>query len=96
GLVRTMAWELGPHNIRVNLISPGPVEGERITRVIRNLAALHGISEENAQHTFLRDSPLARMVPPTDVANAAVFLASDLSGSTTGEDLNVAAGIVMH
>jgi enoyl-[acyl-carrier-protein] reductase (NADH) len=36
------------------------------------------------------------MAPPADVANAAVFLASDLSGSTTGEDFNVSGGIVMY
>lgn len=96
GLMRTLAWELGPHNIRVNLISPGPVEGERITRVIHDLAVLRGISVEDAQRSFMRDSPLTRMAPPTDIANAAVFLASDLSGSTTGEDFNVSVGITMY
>lgn len=96
GLVRTLAWELGPHNIRVNLISPGPVEGERIVRVIQNMASIQGISQEEAQRLFLRDTPLARMIPPEDIANAALFLASDLSGSTTGEDLNVSAGITMY
>ena len=96
GLVRTLAWELGPHNIRVNLISPGPVEGERIERVMRDMANAQGISTAEAQRLFLRDAPLARMVPPTDIANAAVFLASDLSGSTTGEDFNSSAGIAMY
>jgi NAD(P)-dependent dehydrogenase (short-subunit alcohol dehydrogenase family) len=96
GLTRTLAWELGPHNIRVNLISPGPIEGERITNVIRELARLRGISSEEAQRSFLRDAPLGRMAPASDVANAAVYLASDLSGSTTGEDLNVSVGITMY
>ncbi len=96
GLTRTLAWELGPHNIRANLISPGPVEGERIIRVMRDMASVQGISNEEAQRLFLRDSPLARMSPPSDIANAAVFLASDLSGSTTGEDLNVSVGITMY
>lgn len=96
GLVRTLAWEVGPSNIRVNLISPGPVEGERIGRVLEGMASAQGITTEEARHLFLRDSPLERMAPPTDIANAAVFLASDLSGSTTGEDLNVSAGIVMY
>lgn len=96
GLVRTLAWELGPHNIRVNLISPGPVEGERIVRVLHDLARAQGISPEEAQRLFVRDAPLAHMVPPADIANAAVFLASDLSGSTTGEDFNVSAGIAMY
>ena len=96
GLVRTLAWEVGPHNIRVNLISPGPVEGERIGRVLEHMASAQGISNEEARRLFLRDSPLGRMAPPADVANAAVFLASDLSGSTTGEDFNVSGGIVMY
>ncbi|HEX4716717.1 MAG TPA: SDR family oxidoreductase [Ktedonobacteraceae bacterium] len=96
GLVRTLAWEVGPHNIRVNLISPGPVEGERIGRVLEGMASAQGISNEEARRLFLRDSPLGRMAPPADVANAAVFLASDLSGSTTGEDYNVSGGIVMY
>lgn len=96
GLVRTLAWETGPYNIRVNLISPGPVEGERIGRVLRDMAAAHHISIEEARQQFLRDTPLDRMVPPADIANAAVFLASDLSGSTTGEDMNVSSGIAMY
>lgn len=96
GLMRTLAWETGPYNIRVNLISPGPVEGERIGRVMHDMASAQGISVEEARKLFLRDSPLGRMAPPADIANAAVFLASDLSGSTTGEDLNVSGGIVMY
>jgi NAD(P)-dependent dehydrogenase (short-subunit alcohol dehydrogenase family) len=96
GLVRTLAWETGPYTIRVNLISPGPVEGERIGRVLQNMASTQGISLEEASRLFLRDSPLERMAPPEDIANAAVFLASDLSGSTTGEDFNVSGGIAMY
>ncbi len=96
GLVRTLAWEVGPYDIRVNLISPGPVEGERIGRVLQDMAQAQGIGTEEARRLFLRDSPLARMTPPTDIASAALFLASDLSASTTGEDLNVSGGIVMY
>ncbi|HEY3993151.1 MAG TPA: SDR family oxidoreductase [Ktedonobacteraceae bacterium] len=96
GLTRTLAWELGSHAIRVNLISPGPVAGERIERVLRDLAGAQGISAEEARRLFLRDSPLDSMAPSGDIANAALYLASDLSGSTTGEDLNVSSGIVMY
>lgn len=96
GLVRTLAWEVGPYNIRVNLISPGPVEGERIGRILQGMSDAQGISVEEARRLFLRDSPLGRMAPPSDIAHAALFLTSDLSGSTTGEDLNVSDGIVMY
>lgn len=96
GLVRTLAWEVGPSNIRVNLISPGPVEGERIGRVLSAMADAQGCGIEEARQRFLRDSPLARMTPPADIASATLFLVSDLSGSTTGEDLNVSAGTTMY
>jgi NAD(P)-dependent dehydrogenase (short-subunit alcohol dehydrogenase family) len=96
GLARTLAWETGPHGIRVNVISPGPVEGERIETVIRKQAEVKGISIDEARQGFLRDSPLNRLIPPQDVAAAAVFLASDQASSITGEDLNVSAGLTMY
>ena len=96
GLARTLAWETGPYGIRVNVISPGPVEGERIEMVFRKQAEVKGISIDEARQAFLRDSPLNRLVPPQDVAAAAVFLASDRASSITGEDLNVSAGITMY
>lgn len=96
GLARTLAWETGPHGIRVNVISPGPVEGERIEMVIRKQAEVKGISIDEARQAFLRDSPLGRLVPAQDVAAAAIFLASDQASSITGEDLNVSAGITMY
>ena len=96
GLARTLAWETGPYGIRVNVISPGPVEGERIEMVIRKQAEVKGISIDEARQAFLRDSPLGRLVPAQDVAAAAIFLASDQASSITGEDLNVSAGITMY
>jgi enoyl-[acyl-carrier-protein] reductase (NADH) len=60
------------------------------------MASANQISRNEASRLFLRDSPLGRMTPSEDVARAAVYLCSELSGSTTGEDLNVSGGIVMH
>lgn len=96
GLTRTLAWDAGQYGIRVNLISPGPVEGERIENVLRKQAEIRGISKEEARQIFLRDSPLAHLVLAEDVAETAVFLASDGARSITGEDLNVSAGITMY
>ncbi len=96
GLARTLAWEVGAYGIRVNVISPGTVEGERVERVFRTQAELKGISIDEARQEFLRDSPLGRMVSPWDIARAVVFLASDQAASITGEDLNVSAGITMY
>ena len=96
GLARTLALETGPLGIRVNVISPGAVEGERIEWVIRQQAEGRGISVDEAREELAKGSPLERLVPPGDVAAVAVFLASDKSGSITGEDVNVSAGLAMY
>lgn len=96
GFTRTLAFEVGTHGIRVNLVSPGPLEGERIRRVFQAQADSRGISVAQAREEMVSDSPLARLTPPADVAAAVAFLASEAAGSITGEDLNVSAGIVMH
>lgn len=96
GMARTLAWETGPYGIRVNVISPGAVEGERVERVIREQARVEGISLEESRRHFTSNSPLGRMVPPQNIADAVLFLASDSAASITGEDLNVSAGTVMY
>ena len=96
GLARTLAWETGPYNIRVNVISPGAVAGDRIEWVIHKQAESQGISPEEARRQFTGASPLDKLTSPIDVANAAIFLASDMAAAVTGEDVNVSAGLVMY
>ena len=96
GMVRTLAVEAGRHGVRVNLVSPGAVQGERIEWVIGRLQQAQGISYEQARATLVDDSPFKRLVQPEEVAQAVVFLASDRSSPVTGEDLNVSVGAVMY
>ena len=96
GLVRTLAAELGPHDIAVNAVCPGFVAGPRIEEVLRRQAAVRGITEEAARAEADSLSPLRRMVRPEEVAAACVYLASDGAAAITGEDLNVTAGVVMY
>jgi NAD(P)-dependent dehydrogenase (short-subunit alcohol dehydrogenase family) len=96
GLVRTLAAELGPYDVRVNAVCPGYVNGPRMEQVVRRQAAVRGITEEEARAEVTRTSPLGRMVEAGDVAAACLFLASDRSAAMTGEDLNVTAGVVMY
>lgn len=96
GLVRTLATELGPHQIRVNAVCPGAVAGPRIEQVIRKQAAIRGITEEQARAALTEASPLGRMVEAAEVAHACAYLASDNSAAVTGEDLNVTAGVIMY
>jgi NAD(P)-dependent dehydrogenase (short-subunit alcohol dehydrogenase family) len=96
GMARTLAWETGPYGIRVNVVSPGAVAGERLEGVFRTQAQVEGISVDEARRKFTETSPLNRLVPPGDIADAVVFLASDRAASITGEDLNVSAGVTMY
>lgn len=96
GLVRTLAAEAGPYGIRVNLVSPGAVAGDRMEWVIREQAAARGVGVDEARAAFTASSPLGRLVAPEEVASAVVWLASDRTPAVIGEDLNVSAGTVMY
>lgn len=96
GLVRTLAAELGPYDVRVNAVCPGAVDGPRIEAVVREQARRRGVDEAEARAAFTAASPMDRLVTAREVADACVFLASPASSSITGEDLNVSAGAVMY
>jgi NAD(P)-dependent dehydrogenase (short-subunit alcohol dehydrogenase family) len=92
GMTYGLALELGRHNITVNAIAPGAVEGDRIERVIAGQAQVRGISEEQMRKTFLDRSPLKRMVTAEDIAWVAVFLCSDHARNVSGQCVPVNAG----
>jgi NAD(P)-dependent dehydrogenase (short-subunit alcohol dehydrogenase family) len=95
-MVRTLAVEVGPAGVRVNLISPGGIDGPRIDTVIREQARATGTSYEAVYDEVTKATPPRRLVSPEDVADATVFLASNASASITGEDLNVSGGLAMY
>lgn len=92
GMTYGMALELAPHNIRVNAIAPGAVEGDRIDRVIAGQAAVRGVSVEEMREAFVSRAPLKRMVTAEDIAAAAAFLCSDAARNISGQCLPVNAG----
>jgi NAD(P)-dependent dehydrogenase (short-subunit alcohol dehydrogenase family) len=96
GLTRTLAVEAGGHGVRVNLISPGFVSGPRLDWVMAAQAQARGIGVGEVQREFEAESAMGRLTEPEDVAEAAVFLASDAAGGITGADLNVNSGVVMY
>ena len=95
GLSRTLAQELGPHNIRVNAICPGPVAGERMNAVIEGRAKELGRSTEDVERTYLEGTALQRMVDPAHVAAAVVFLCSKEGSSITGESIDISCGFAL-
>jgi NAD(P)-dependent dehydrogenase (short-subunit alcohol dehydrogenase family) len=96
GLTRTLATEVGPAGIRVNLVSPGPVNGDRLEKVIELQASAKGISIDESRAALARASPLGQFIDDSEVADAVLFLASPRASKITGEDLNVSAGAVMY
>ena len=96
GMVRTLAHEAGPHGIRVNLISPGFVDGPRLEWVMAAQAEARGIDVDDVRHEFESESPLGRLTTARDIADAAIYLVSDDSRAMTGADLNVNSGVVMY
>lgn len=82
GFTKSIALELGSRNIRCNAIAPGFIETEMT----------HKLPEE-AKQGWLKDIPSKRPGTPEEVANAALFLASDLSVYITGQVLNVCGGM---
>jgi NAD(P)-dependent dehydrogenase (short-subunit alcohol dehydrogenase family) len=89
GLVKSLAVELGPSNIRVNAILPGTVEGERMTRVIAARAESLGVSFETMKDEYLKKISLRRMVTMDDVAAMALFLASPAGQNISGQAMSV-------
>jgi len=89
GFTQSLAKELGPHNIRVNAILPGIVEGARIEAVIRARAGQLGISYEEMEKQYLEKVSLRRMVTPHDVAAMTLFLLSPMGDNLSGQSLGV-------
>lgn len=99
GFTQTLAMEVGRYNIRVNCISPGRTEGERIENVRKARAEATGLTYEEIlnRERATTTSPLGRITVTTDeVANTAVFLVSDESGGITGENISVSAGTALQ
>ena len=95
GFSKSLSMEVGPDNVRVNAIQPGVVEGERIDRVIRAKAEAVGISFEEQKKISLERVSMHRMVSPYDIANMALYLASDIGRNITGQAISVCAGVEM-
>ncbi|GLB68257.1 SDR family oxidoreductase [Arthrobacter mangrovi] len=89
GLTKTLAIELGPEGIRANAICPGAVNGPRIDAVIDAKAAMLGRPVEEVSELYHKQSSLERLVEADDIANMAVFLASDLARNVNGQAMAV-------
>ncbi len=82
GLTKSVAKELASRSINCNAIAPGFIG-----------TAMTDAMTENAQNDIIKSIPMGRIGTPDDVANLALFLASDLSGYITGEVIKIDGGL---
>ncbi|MFG0212276.1 SDR family oxidoreductase [Brevibacillus porteri] len=88
-LSKALAIELAPFQIRVNVINPGPAETPMLGKFINGDEAE---VEAGKKDIFISSVPLGMLIQPEDIAQAALYLASDLSKIVTGEVMNVDGG----
>lgn len=89
GLTKSLAMELGPAGIRANAICPGSIDGARMDKVIAAEAARKNVREEEIRRQYTDGVSLRTFIGADDIANAALFLASDAAAKITGQALNV-------
>lgn len=84
GMTRSLSRELGKYGIRVNAVAPGVTRTDMVA-----------VLPEQMIQPIIRNIPLGRMAEPEDVANAFLFLASDMSSYVSGAILPVAGAVVI-
>jgi NAD(P)-dependent dehydrogenase (short-subunit alcohol dehydrogenase family) len=89
GLMKTLAMELGPFGIRANAIAPGCVEGPRIDGVIEREAKAKGTTPDVIRAGYEAGVSMRSFVTAQDIANMAVFLASDGARLVSGQVIPV-------
>lgn len=89
GLAKTLAMELGAHGIRCNVICPGSVEGPRMEGVLQREADAKGMTRDQVYEGYASGTSMGRFVEGQDIANMAVFLASDAARLVSGQVIAV-------
>jgi NAD(P)-dependent dehydrogenase (short-subunit alcohol dehydrogenase family) len=93
-LTRALAWELAPHNIRVNSVSPGSVDTPMLRGDIRIESEKTGKGFDEVKKIREAEQAFRRWADPSEIAEAIHFLAGDAASFITGTDLLVDCGWV--
>jgi NAD(P)-dependent dehydrogenase (short-subunit alcohol dehydrogenase family) len=95
GLTRCVALEASAHQVTVNAICPGFVETDMVHDLKARAAQSVGASQDEYFKSMLARVPLGRLMQPTEIAELAVFLASDAARGITGQSIHIDGGMVM-
>ncbi len=95
-LARSLSIELGPRGVRVNSVAPGYIWADSVKRFFEWQAKKRGVDPSEIYAEVAAGTDLRRLPEPDDIANAAVFLASDLARAITGQCLDVNCGHTHH
>ncbi len=96
GLAKLLANELAPDNILVNNICPGSIHTDRIKENVAAQVRSTGQSEESVMEEYAAKIPLGRLGEPVELADLAVFLASERASYITGATLQVDGGLIRY
>lgn len=92
-LTYTAARELGPHGVRCNALLPGPINNERMNRVIERSARARGLSFAQAEQELLRYVSMRERVEPRELADMVLFLCSHSGRHVTGQMIEVSGNL---
>jgi len=94
-LTKTIAREVGQYGIRCNCVVPGAIATDLMMNYVKRIAAEQGVDEQVIHDKILEPCTLKTYSTAEDVANLALFLASDYARTITGQSINVDAGLIM-
>ncbi|HWU10854.1 MAG TPA: SDR family oxidoreductase [Streptomyces sp.] len=95
-LAQSLSTELGPQGIRVNSVAPGPIWIDTVKEFVGELAAVRGMSLQEGYDEIAADMDRRLLQEPEEVADAVLFMASDMARAITGHCLDVNGGEFHH
>ena len=95
-MAQSLASELGPQGIRVNTVAPSYIWADTLKWWFGHLAQQRGVTRQDVYDETAAKTDLRRLAEPDEIADAIVFLASDLARAITGQCLDVNCGEFHH